>query len=68
MPAGIFLTPNCLRVLEGHTTYQGAWYSYNAIRASLGKTIKQKITIEDYCKVEGVTPQQVLAAFAEKKR
>lgn len=51
---GIFLNVREVQLIEGHTTYEGAWKSYDDIRERVGKDKGQKLTIPEYAETEGV--------------
>lgn len=68
MPLGMFLCVRDLQTIEGHTTYNGAWNSYNTIRETVGKKAGQKITFWDYSKVEGVPVDQLFAFLQQPQK
>jgi hypothetical protein len=58
----IFLTVKDLTILTGNT-YKACWREFNIIRDSLGKLKKQKVTIEEYSKYEGISVEEIKKAL-----
>ena len=54
----IFLSVKDLVVLTGNT-YMACWREFQIIKDSLGKSKKQKVTIEEYANYEGISTEEI---------
>lgn len=60
MEGGIYLTVKDLMRLTGTNNYFSAAKSHRAIRDAIAPD-KRKLTIQEYCKYEGVVYEEVMA-------
>lgn len=64
---GLFINARDLQLIEGYTTYDGAWRRLDSIKDTLGKGKAQKITIPEYCKLVDINIEIVCKALKLQK-